>query len=232
MPTILITGSNRGIGLELTRQYAQAGWRVFATCRHPGEAEALRQLAAVHRHVSLHRLDVTSAEDIRAITWELEDTPLDILFNNAGIYLETDYRTPALGAIRYDDWLRTFEVNTLGAVRMTEALLNNLARSDKRLVVAMTSHMGSIADIDTEGSYYYRSSKAALNAAMRGLAVALRHYGVGVLLLHPGGVSTRMGPRGGISVQDSVRGLRAVIDGFSIQLSGAFIRYDGTPMPW
>lgn len=232
MPTILITGSNRGIGLELVRQYAQAGWRVFATCRHPAEAEALRQLAAVHRQVSLHRLDVTSAEDIRAITWELEDTPLDILFNNAGIYLETDYRTPELGAIRYDHWLRTFEVNTLGPVRMTEALLNNLARSGKRLVVAMTSHMGSIADIDTEGSYYYRSSKAALNAAMRGLAVALRPHGVGVLLVHPGGVSTRMGPRGGIPVQDSVRGLRAVIDGFSIKDSGAFIRYDGMPMPW
>ncbi len=232
MPTILITGSNRGLGLELARQYAQAGWRVFATCRHPAEAEALRQLAAVHPQVSLHRLDVTSAEDIRAITWELKDTPLDILFNNAGIYLENDYRTPQLGAIRYDLWLRTFEVNTLGAVRMTEALLTNLARSDKRLVAAMSSHMGSIADIDTEGSYYYRSSKAALNAAMRGLAVALRPHGVGVLLLHPGGVSTRMGPRGGISVQDSVRGLRAVIDGFSLKDSGAFIRYDGTPMSW
>ncbi len=96
----------------------------------------------------------------------------------------------------------------------------------------MTSHMGSIHDIDIQGSYYYRSSKAALNAAMRGLAFALRPRGIGVLLLHPGGVRTRMGPSDGISVEQSVRSLRKVIDGFSARDSGTFIRYDGTPLPW
>lgn len=232
MPTILITGSNRGIGLELARQYAETGWRVFATCRHPADADALQRLAAAHQLVSVHRLDVTVAEDIRAITWTLENTPLDILFNNAGVYLETDYRSPEVGAIRYDLWLRSFEVNTLGPVRVTEALLNNIALSDRRLVAVMTSHMGSITDIDIEGSYYYRSSKAALNAAMRGLSAALRPRGVGVLLLHPGGVRTRMGPRDGLTPEQSVRGLRNVIDGFSMHDSGAFIQHDGTRLSW
>ena len=139
---------------------------------------------------------------------------------------------PRLGAIRYDDWIRTLEVNTLGAVRVTEALLANVAGSDKRLVATMTSHMGSIGDIDIPGSYYYRSSKAALNAAMQGLARELAPRGIGVLLLHPGGVQTRMGPRRGISPTESVRGLRQLIDRFRMKDSGRFLRFDGTAMPW
>ncbi|MDT8387537.1 MAG: SDR family oxidoreductase [Thiogranum sp.] len=232
MSTVLITGSNRGIGLELASQYAEAGWRVYATCRHPAEARTLHALAASRRQVSVHHLDVTVAEDIRAIAWELENIPLDILFNNAGVYLEYGYQLPEPGGIRYDHWLRTFDVNTLGAVRMTEALLNNVAASERRLVAVMTSHMGSTTDIDSEGSYYYRSSKAALNASMRGLAIALQPRKVGVLLLHPGAVQTRMGPDGGITPAESVRGLRSVIDGFSQADSGSFVKYDGTRLPW
>lgn len=232
MPSILITGSNRGLGLELARQYAEAGWRVFASCRRPAEADALHELAAARPLVSIHHLDVTSADDMRNIVRELKEVPLDILYNNAGVFLEDGYLLPAPGAIRYDLWLRTLEVNTLGPVRVTEALLDNVARSGRRLVAVMTSHMGSIADIDIEGSYYYRSSKAALNAAMRGLAVALRPRGVGVLLLHPGGVSTRMGSGEGIPAEDSVRGLRKVIDGFAMADSGTFRRYDGSALPW
>jgi NAD(P)-dependent dehydrogenase (short-subunit alcohol dehydrogenase family) len=155
---------------------------------------------------------------------------LDVLINNAGIYLEKG--TPALGGLRYEDWLRTFEINTLGAVRMTEALLENVARSNQRLIVAISSHMGSIADIQSPGSYYYRSSKAALNAAMQGLAIALRPGGIGVLLLHPGWVRTRMGGRGGISPEESVRGMRKIIEEFTLEDSGRFIKYDGTGLPW
>jgi NAD(P)-dependent dehydrogenase (short-subunit alcohol dehydrogenase family) len=232
MPSVLITGANRGIGLEFARQYADAGWRVFATCRYPAEADDLQALAARKDHVSLHRLDVTQSQDMVAIAWEVHDTPIDLLLNNAGIYLEPDYLGPGLGAIRYDDWLRTIEVNTLGAFRLTEKLFSNIASSEKRLVATMTSHMGSIADIDTPGSYYYRSSKAALNAAMQALTETLRPYKVGVLLLHPGGVKTRMGPRAGISVEQSVSGMRRIIDEFEFKHTGKFIKYDGTPMPW
>ena len=229
---ILITGSNRGIGLEMVRQYAADGWRVFATCRHPAEAGELHALAGDNAPVSVHRLDVTRADDVWALGRALEDVALDVLLNNAGIYLEDDYQAPMLGLLRYEDWLHTFAVNTLGAVRLTEALRGNLAAGHKRLVACMTSHMGSIADIDLPGSYYYRSSKAALNAAMRGLAHELAPQGIGVMLLHPGGVRTRMGPADGISCRDSVSGLRRLIDGFNLAESGHFVRYDGTPMPW
>jgi NAD(P)-dependent dehydrogenase (short-subunit alcohol dehydrogenase family) len=232
MPTVLITGANRGIGLEFTRQYAESGWRVFATCRHPAEAAELQAIAEHNNHVSLHRLDITRSDDMYAIAWEVGDSSIDLLLNNAGIYLEPDYLGPELGAIRYDDWMRTLEVNTLGAFRLTEKLFANIKRSDKRLVAAITSHMGSIADINTPGSYYYRSSKAALNAAMQALAATLRPHNVGVLLLHPGGVKTRMGPSQGISAEQSVNGMRRVIDEFQFQHTGSFIKYDGTAMPW
>ncbi|MDW7773869.1 MAG: SDR family oxidoreductase [Desulfobulbaceae bacterium] len=228
--SVLITGSNRGIGLEFVRQFADEDWRVYATCRRPAEAEELRKIAGKKERVTLHRLDVTSREDIKAMSWELGNKPLDILLNNAGIYLEKD--DVQVGGMRYDDWMRTFEVNTLGAVRVTEGLIKNIAAGRRRLVVVLSSHMGSIADIESPGSYYYRSSKAALNAAMEGIAVALRQRDIGVQILHPGGVATRMGPQDGISAEESVRGMRRIIDGFSMEQSGSFRRYDGSEMPW
>jgi NAD(P)-dependent dehydrogenase (short-subunit alcohol dehydrogenase family) len=175
---------------------------------------------------------VTRPDELRALAAELRDIPLDVLYNNAGVYLEPTYQGPELGGIRYDDWMETFAVNTLGPVRVTETLVENLAAGEKRVVAVNTSHMGSIADIDTPGSYYYRSSKAALNAAMRGLGAALAPRGIGVLLLHPGGVETRMGPRGGISPEQSARGLRRLVDGYSPGDSGRFLRYDGRELPW
>ena len=230
MQSILITGSNRGLGLEWARQYAYDGWRVFATCRHPAEARSLQDLAEEQNTVSIHRLDVTALEDIRALCWELEGEPIDILLSNAGVYLEKGQ--PQCGYLSYEDWARTFEVNTIGAARIVEAFVDNVALSQKRLVVAISSHMGSIVDIGSPGSYYYRSSKAALNAAMQGLSVELKPRGIGVLILHPGGVKTRMGPPNGISPEESVRGMRAVIGRFTLADSGRFLRYDGTEIPW
>jgi NAD(P)-dependent dehydrogenase (short-subunit alcohol dehydrogenase family) len=203
---------------------------VLASCRHPAEAAELRQLAEQHDKVSVHRLDVTNAEDIRAIMWELQEEPIDVLLNNAGTYLEKG--RPEFGCLRYQEWARAFEINTMGSMRVAEALVDNVARSERRLIVAISSHMGSIADIQSPDSYYYRSSKAALNAAMQGLSVQLRPLGIGVLILHPGGVNTRMGPRGGITAEASVRGMRRLIEGFTLQQSGRFLRYDGTELPW
>ena len=209
---VLVTGSNRGIGLEFVRQFLERGWRVYATCRWPSEAGGLHKLASLHRGLSIHRLDITIQEDIKAIGWEMENIPLDVLLNNAGIYFEKRGSGLSCGGICYNDWLRTLEVNTLGPVRVTEALLENVAGSDKKLVVVLSSHMGSIADIEQPGSYYYRSSKAALNAAMQGIAQGIRARGIGVQLLHPGGVMTRMGPSIGISTQESVQGMLRIID--------------------
>ncbi len=232
MHSILITGSNRGLGLEWTRQYVQHDWQVYATCRNPDEAEELQQLNCDYPKIEIHRLDVTHPEEIAAVAETLEYKPIDILLNNAGVYLEK-FEHSTLKHIDYSHWDETYRVNTLGAVRVTEAFSGHVARSEKRLVVAITSHMGSIAEIESPGSYAYRSSKAALNAAMKGISLELRQNKVGVLLLHPGWVKTRMGgPDALISTKESVNGMRGVIATFEIEKSGQFYRYDGSVIPW
>jgi NAD(P)-dependent dehydrogenase (short-subunit alcohol dehydrogenase family) len=232
MPGILITGSNRGLGLEWARQYAEAGWRVYATCRHPESAGALQTLARSTPSLSVHRLDVTRPEDVAAVAGELAGAPVDLLINNAGVYLEK-FDSESLGAIDYSHWAQTLAVNTLGAARVTEALAGNIAASERRLVVVITSHMGSIAEISSPGSYAYRSSKAALNAAMKGLSIELAPRGIGILLLHPGWVKTRMGgPGARLSTTESVQGMRGVIDRFTMGDTGRFFRYDGRELPW
>jgi NAD(P)-dependent dehydrogenase (short-subunit alcohol dehydrogenase family) len=192
MQRVVITGSNRGLGLEWVRQCAERGWRVFATCRDPDSAADLQDQADQDSSVSLHRLDVTDASQIGHLAEDLRDETIDLLVNNAGVCFER-WGQDSVGRIRYDHWEETFRVNTLGPMPVTEALLPHLNRGERPLVLAITSHMGSIADIDAPRDYAYRSSKAALNAAMHGLAHELKPRGIGVLLLHPGWVRTRMG---------------------------------------
>lgn len=233
MPSVLITGCNRGLGLEWSEQLAEAGWRVYATCRHPDSADSLHMLQAAYaRNMSVHQLDVTRDEQITALAGELAGKPIDILLNNAGVYFEK-YIDEHLGNVDYSHWEETFRVNTLGAVRMSEAFADHLAAGEKKLVVAISSHMGSIAEIGSPGDYAYRSSKAALNAAMKGLSHELRPRGISVLMLHPGWVQTRMGgPGAPLSTFDSVQGMRRVIDAFRPGDSGKFFRYDGSMIPW
>lgn len=231
MPNVLITGSNRGLGLEWCRQYAMTGWRVFATCRFPAQAEELQQLEIEHSALTIHRLDVTDFDQIGALARELADNPIDLLINNAGVYFEK-YIQPEQ-AIDYTAWSHTFCVNTISALRVSRAFLDHLRHSQKRLIVAISSHMGSIAEIESPGSYYYRSSKAALNATMKGFSLELRPQQVGVLLLHPGWVRTRMGgPDGLLSPRESVEGMRTLVDAFTLANSGRFLRYDGSEIPW
>ncbi|MDZ7805344.1 SDR family oxidoreductase [Thiohalophilus sp.] len=232
MNSILVTGSNRGLGLEWVRQYARLGWRVYATCRFLEQAEELHRLASDHSNVSLHPLDVTRSEQIEALARELNEVAIDILVNNAGVYYER-WGKDKLGSIDYDDWQQTFAVNVLGAMRVSEALLDSVARSRRRLLVGISSHMGSITDIGSGNDYAYRSSKAALNAAMTGLAHEVAPRKVGVLLLHPGWVQTRMGGDSAPYTRaESVQGMRQIIDDFTFEQSGIFLRFDGTRMPW
>jgi len=229
---ILITGSNRGLGLEWARQYAELGWRVYASCRQPEAAEELNRLAEGRAQLSVHRLDVCSGDELWALKAELGGRPIDLLVNNAGVYFER-WGKDRLGGIDYADWQQTMAVNTLGPMRVSEALMENVAASDRRLLVSITSHMGSITDIGSANDYAYRSSKAALNAAMVGLSHEVKSLGVGVLLLHPGWVRTRMGGESApVSPQQSVEGMRRLIDAFQLSRSGQFVRYDGRPMPW
>lgn len=232
MPTALITGSDRGLGLEWARQAAARGWRVWATCRHPDAAQELKALASRYPKLSLLRLDVTSPDQIAELATALRSETLELLVNNAGVYFEHWGQDP-IGHIDYAAWQETFRVNTLGPIRVTEALCPQLARGSRPLVVAISSNMGSITGISAPRDYAYRSSKAALNAAMRGLALELKPLGIGVLLVHPGWVRTRMGgPTAPITPVESVAGMFALVDDFAPEMSGEFLRYDGTPLPW
>lgn len=232
MTTVLITGSNRGLGLEWVRQCAARGWRAFATCRDPEGAAELQALTGHYPGIALRRLDVTAPGQIAELARELADETIDLLVNNAGVYFEHWGQDP-IGRIDYDAWQETFRVNTLGPMRVTEALLPSLERAKRPLVVAISSNMGSIAGITGPRDYAYRSSKAALNAAMHGLALELAERRIGVLLLHPGWVRTRMGGEGApLSPAESVGAMLALVAHFDLAQSGAFLRYDGTPEAW
>jgi NAD(P)-dependent dehydrogenase (short-subunit alcohol dehydrogenase family) len=230
MPSVLVTGSNRGLGLEWCRQYAGAGWRVFATCRQPDAAEELQALANRQPQLSVHRLDVIQPESLAELCAELGHEAVDVLVNNAGVYYEKFLRPETLD---YDTWMQTLDVNTLGPMRVAEAFAAQIARSQRRLIVNLTSHMGSIADIEAPGDTYYRSSKAALNAAMKGLSIALKERGIGVLLLHPGWVKTRMGgSEAPLEPAESVAGMRSLVERFKMDKTGRFFRYNDTEIPW
>lgn len=232
MTTVLITGSSRGLGLEWSRQCADRGWRVIATCRDPESATDLQSLASRYPRLSVHRLDVTAPDQISDLAAAFKEDALDLLVNNAAVYFEHWSQDP-IGGIDYEAWQETFSVNTLAPMRVTEAFLPQLSRGERPLVLSISSDMGSIAGINTPCNYAYRSSKAALNAAMHGLALELQPLGIGVLLVHPGWVRTRMGGSGAATVpRESVREMLALVEGFTPRMSGQFLRYDGTQLPW
>lgn len=227
MATVLITGANRGIGLEFVRQYAADGWKVVAACREPEKADDLER---VNGDVTKQQLDVLSKESVEALAEAVDGQPIDVLINNAGAYLD---RGVQLGEIDYDKWAETFDINVLGPMRVAEALVGQVSRSKRKLMVFITSQMGSIAENTSGGSYAYRSTKAALNAAVKSMTIDLKPREVGCLLLHPGWVRTDMGGKNAtLEVRDSVSGMRRVIEGFSLAKSGSFLRYDGDAIPW
>ncbi|MDO9371773.1 MAG: SDR family oxidoreductase [Gammaproteobacteria bacterium] len=231
MSSILVTGANRGLGLEFARQYATDGWRVVACCRHPDQARELAQLAAQHENISVHALDVENHKQIDALAHELRDTPIDILLNNAGVYGGGE--DESFGTLNYQSWEREFRINTMAAAKMTEAFVSHVARSEKKLIAAISSLMGSMGDNGSGGSYLYRSSKAALNAVMVSLAHDLKARKVGALVLHPGWVKTDMGGANAeITAEKSVRGMRKVMGDFTLRDTGRFMAYDGTELPW
>jgi NAD(P)-dependent dehydrogenase (short-subunit alcohol dehydrogenase family) len=225
--TVLITGAGRGIGLEFARQYAETGWQVHATCREPKSASELLTLPG---EVTVHKLDVTHPKQIGHLQRELEGVPIDLLINNAGVI---GPRERSIGNMDYDAWEEVLRINTLAPIRIAEAFLDNVLASDKKLIVSITSVYGSIGSNNSGGSYVYRSSKAALNAAMRSLAIDLRDEGVTVVVFHPGWVRTDMGgPNATVTPQDSVAGMRALIDLLKPSQSGHFYGYDGAEIPW
>ncbi len=231
MSTVLITGANRGLGFEFCHQYAAAGWNVLACCRRPQAAKNLEALAVRQPGISLHALDVADHRQIERLAGELGGRAIDVLLNNAGVY--GDSKPNAFGSIDYDRWLEVFRINTLAPVKLAETLLPHIMRSQRKLIVAITSLMGSMTDNSSGGAILYRSSKAALNAAMKSLAIDLRGRGVGVLILHPGWVKTDMGGTNApTSPEESIAGMRRVIDQFTLEASGRFFNFKGQEQPW
>ena len=229
--TVLITGANRGLGLEFSRQYAEAGWRVIAACRSPVGAKELALLADEYSSVQIEALDVADFAEIDVLAEQLGDEAIDVLINNAGVYGDT--AAHGFGQLDYQVWAATLQVNTLAPLKMAEAFLPHLERGDDRLIATVSSLMGSVTDNTSGGSLVYRSSKAGLNAAMKSLSIDLRPRNIGVLILHPGWVRTDMGGENAlIDAEESVTGMRQQIKSFNIAQTGQFIKYDGTVMPW
>ncbi|MCB9947683.1 MAG: SDR family oxidoreductase [Rhodospirillaceae bacterium] len=227
MPSVLITGSGRGIGVELARQYAAADWTVYATLRNTDRAAAL---LAIQGDVKVLELDVADPESITTLAGRMAGTPIDLLINNAGIY---GPRGLGLGGLSYGDWEQVLAVNTLGPVRMVEAFLEHLRAGEQKKIAAITSKMGSIAENTSGANYIYRSSKAALNATMKSVALDLKGEGFSVAIIHPGWVRTDMGgPNALIEPRQSVQGMRRVIEAATPATTGRFYNYDGTEIPW
>jgi NAD(P)-dependent dehydrogenase (short-subunit alcohol dehydrogenase family) len=220
MSTTLITGANRGIGLELARQCAARGDTVIAVCRRPS-AELEKLGVRIESGV-----DVTSDEDVAGLAQRLAYTDIHLLINNAGLL-----KRIGLENLDFDEIRRQFEVNALGPLRVTAALLPRLGEGAK--IALITSRMGSIDD-NTSGSHYaYRMSKAALNMAGASLAYDLRERGIAVAILHPGYVRTDMTEgRGFIDADESAAGLLARIEELSLETTGGFWHANGERLPW
>ena len=221
MPTVLITGASRGIGRELAEQYSADGWDVIATARDQGDIADLNSLD----NVRAHRLDVKDAGEVDRFLAEIGEDPIDVFINNAGIY---GPRQP-----ERDGWLDLFEINVIAPTLLAQRLKDRVAASDTKTMAVLTSKMGSIADNGSGGSIPYRSSKAAVNAAWKSLAIDMKDDGIAIVMLHPGWVQTDMGGQNAlIDTQTSVSGLRERIAETSLDNSGRFIAYDGETIPW
>ena len=233
MSTVLITGANRGIGLELVKSYAARGDTVLACCRNPASASAL---AAVGGKLTVLPVDVTDAASVAALATRLAGQAIDILINNAGTL--GDVPKQSIGSLDQAEFLYVINANTYGALKMAEAFKPNLAASTQKKVFGMSSGLGSSAMVTRRGGFYaYRASKAALNIVFRSLAADWRDQGIIVGIIAPGMVETDLlrasGFQGrGITPTESVAGMIKVIDGMTLDNNGAAINYDGKVIPW
>lgn len=216
----LITGANRGIGFELAKLYASRGYKIWALCR-TGSPE-LKSFA----EILIDGVDVANPENLKQIVATLPEEKIDVLINNAGMLV-----TDNLKSVDPEDIRHQFEVNTLGPLNVTKALLGHLQKGSK--IGLITSRMGSMADNSSGGYYGYRASKAALNAIGKSLALDLKKDGIAVALLHPGYVQTRMtGFQGEIDAETSAQGLMKKLDDLNLENSGGFWHTDGSKLPW
>lgn len=234
MPTVLITGANRGIGLGLARAYHADGWRVIATCRTPEKAEALKALGG--DNLEIYSLDVTDHAGIDALAEKLSGRAIDVLINNAGILGSEKFtrggRKQKFGAMDYKGFFEVLRINTIGPLKVTEAFVDHIAASDQKKVIKITSAMGSLSKMEP-GFIAYSVSKTAVNSVMRNIAPTLKEKGISVLLLNPGWVKTDMGSDAGrYTIAESVKGLKEQIEKLDLSSTGSFKNFKGETEPW
>jgi NAD(P)-dependent dehydrogenase (short-subunit alcohol dehydrogenase family) len=228
---VLITGTSRGIGLEMVKYGIEHNWRIFACCRHPQQADSLFSLAKLaNGRVSVHVADMYELATIQALSYELRNDAIDILINNAGIYGSDKNK---FGHVDVQSWINTFQVNSIAPLKVAEALIEQVRMGDKKIIACISSKMGSMGDNGSGGSYIYRSSKAALNAVVKSMSIDLEQDGIKCVALHPGWVKTEMGgPNAEITTQECVTSLFNIMLSLEAKDSGRFIDIDGTTIPW
>jgi NAD(P)-dependent dehydrogenase (short-subunit alcohol dehydrogenase family) len=235
-PTVLITGGNRGIGLEFVKQFTERGWNVIATARKPEQAEELNALATKHKNITVEQLDVTDHARIEALAAHYKDRPIDILLNNAG--LTPRYKTAfnPLSKIDFDIALKSLQVNAIGPLKMCQAFMDHVAASDQKKIIVISSKAGSISASPKMPMFYsYRGSKAALNMYMYTLSFETPKKQVILTLLSPGLVNTTEGTKipNAIEKEESVSKMMKVIEGLTLKDNGKFLSYEnGAEVGW
>lgn len=227
MPTVLITGANRGLGLEFVRQYADNNWKVIATCRDP---ESAKDLYDIQGDKEILPLDVTNFEAIEQTSELLRSEKIDVLLNNAGVY---DPDKNGLGKTNFDDWTKMLRINTIAPLKIVESFISQVVSSKRKVIVSISSLLGSLSANDTGGQYAYRSSKSALNSVNKSLSIDLARKGIISIVISPGWARTDMGgPNAAVDPIDSVSGIRRVINNLKPEDSGKFFNYDGSNIDW
>ena len=230
MATILVTGANRGLGIEFVEQYLNEGNDVIATYRNENSSMDLIEMGNERSNLKLLQLDVSSNKSLNSFAENLGDSPIDIFINNAGVY---GPRNSSFGNVDEENWIPAIKVNAIAPLLLTQLIIKNIrAGTDKKLIY-ITSKMGSIDDNKGGGAYVYRSSKTALNVVVKSLSIDLKNENIAVALIHPGWVKTDMGgPNALIDKDTSVRGMTEVISNLDISSTGNFYNYDGSIIPW
>ena len=224
MPTIMITGAGRGLGLELARHFVALGWETLGTVRD------LAKGAGMPRGSQTFLCDVSDRTSLQRLARDLGGRPIDVLFCNAGMFGK---RQQSLGSVDYELWAEVMRVNVFSPMACVEALVDNVAASARRQVVMMSSRMGSMGENAAGGEVVYRSSKAALNAVTKSLSIDLAPRGITVVAVHPGWVQTDMGgPAAALTPAESVAGLAEVVLGLGPASNGGFLNHDGAPIAW
>lgn len=237
MPTVLITGANRGLGLEFSRQYATDGWTVIACCRNPDDADELAGIAADYADVVIEKLDVVDHAAIEALGKKYASVPIDILLNNAGIIgpfpIAENIERQHFGSMEYDVWEDVLRVNTFAPVKMAEVFLENVAASEQKKIVTISSTVGSITEMAIPG-LAYASSKSALNRVMTIIAGQVKERGIIVAMYCPGYVKTRMDAFGYamVEISDSIAALRPMIADLTLEQTGSYTGHDGRTIGW